>query len=163
VRRLAIGLAALCSAVVSCGSKGSVAVTTSLDSPQVAILQSSALAASLGGGFSLYLELGAYAPSGTNVTPQIFNLVKPTDQSSLLVLHATSSPPPPFHLEPAAKSTVAFTITDQMGSSMQVIAPSELTAICQAKTVQIAGSITDTASGNPTPVTSSPFDVTGCP
>ena len=46
---------------------------------------------------------------------------------------------------------------------MQVITPNELTAICQAKTVQIAGSITDTASGNPTPVTSSSFDVTGCP
>ena len=36
-----------------------------------------------------------------------------------------------------------------------IIADASSTAICEAKTVQIAGSITDTASGNPTPVTSS--------
>jgi hypothetical protein len=46
---------------------------------------------------------------------------------------------------------------------MQPITLGELGTICQVKTVQISGSFTDTASGNPTPVTSSSFDVTGCP
>jgi hypothetical protein len=155
----------LCLGLVSCGSKGSVAVSVAIDSPTVAVLQASALAASISGGFNLHLELGAYAPSGTDVTPREgnFSLVKASDQTSLLVLHLTSSPAPPFHLDPGGKSTIAFTISDQAGSAMQVITKDELTAICQAKTVQIAGSFTDTTSGNPTPVTSTSFDVTGCP
>jgi hypothetical protein len=151
--------------LVSCGSKGSVAVSVAVDSPTVAVLQASALAASISGGFNLRLELGAYAPSGTDVTPREgnFNLVKPSDQTPLLVLHLTSATAPPFHLDPGTKTTVVFTISDQAGSAMQVITKDELTAICQAKTVQIAGSFTDTTSGNPTPVTSTSFDVTGCP
>lgn len=155
----------LCSALVACGSKGAVAVTASIESPAVAVGAASALAASLSGGFSLFLELGAYAPSGTDVTPSEgnFSLVKPGDQSSLLLLHLTSSTPRPFHLEPGAKSNIPFTIADQPGSSMQVVTTDELSSICQTKTVQIAGSITDTASGNPTPVASPSFDVTGCP
>jgi len=155
VRRLAVGLAALCSAVVSCGSKGSVAVSTFVDSPQIAILPGSALQSSLSGTFNLRLELGAYAPSGTDVSPQIFSLVNATDQSTLLVLEVNSSPLPPFHLDPGAKRSVAFTIEHQAGSSMQPISPTQFADICRVKTVQIAGSITDTASGNPTPVTSS--------
>jgi hypothetical protein len=165
IRPAIVGALVLSSVLVSCGSKGSVAVSVAIDAPTVAVLQASALAASISGGFDLHLELGAYAPSGTDVSPREgnFNLVKPADQTSLLVLHLTSSAPPPFHLDPGAKSTVAFTIADQAGSAMQVITKDELTAICQAKTVQIAGSFTDSTSGNPTPVTSTPFDVTGCP
>ena len=155
----------LLSLLVSCGSKGSVAVSVAIDSPVVAVLGASSLSASLSGGFNLRLELGAYAPSGTDINPSQgnFSLVKPSDQSSLLVLQLTSNSPPPFHLEPGAKSTVSFTIADQPGSAMQVITKNELGTICLAKTVQITGSFTDTASGNPTPITSSSFDVTGCP
>ena len=157
----------LSSALVSCGSKGSVAVSVAIDAPVVAVIQSSTptLGGAISGGFNLQLELGAYAPSGTDINPSQgnFSLVKPSNQSSLLLLHLTSNTPPPFHLEPGAKSTASFTITDQPGSAMQGVTNGELTAICQTKTVQITGSFTDTASGNPTPVTSSSFDVTGCP
>jgi hypothetical protein len=165
IRPAIVGTLALSTALVSCGSKGSVAVSVAIDSPTVAVLQASALAATLSGGFNLHLELGAYAPSGTDVTPREgnFSLVKPSDQTTLLVLRLSSSPAPPFHLERGAKSTVVFTITDQPGSSMQMVTKDELTSICQVKTVQIAGSFTDSTSGNATPVTSSSFDVTGCP
>lgn len=158
-------LLALSSALVACGSKGSLAVSTGIDSPTAAVSGASALAASLSGGFTLYLELGAYAPSGTDVTPRQgnFSLVKPSDQASLLVLHLTSATPPPFHLEPADKARIAFTIDDQGTTPGQLVTVQEKDAICQSRTVQIAGSITDSASGNPTPVTSSNFDVTGCP
>jgi len=165
VKRLAVtALLLLPTVLVSCGSKGSVALTVSIDSPTIAVSAASPLAASLSGGFSLYLELGAYAPSGTDVTPQQgnFSLVKPSDQSSLLVLHVSSADAPPYHLEPGAKRTVVFTIDNQGTTPGQQISVQERDAICLAKTVQIVGSFTDSASGNPTPVTSSTFDVTGC-
>jgi hypothetical protein len=167
VKRLAVitaPLLALCSMLAACGSKGSVAVSAGIDSPTVAVTAASPLAANLSGGFTLYLELGAYAPSGTDVTPRQgnFSLVKPSDQASLLVLHLTSATAPPFHLEPAGKARIAFTIDDQGTTPGQQVTVQEKDAICQSRTVQIAGSVSDSASGNPTPVTSSSFDVTGC-
>src|SRR5262249_40603999 len=142
IRPALVGTLVLSAALGSCGSKGSVAVSVAIDSPTVAVLQASALAATLSGGFNLPLQLGAHAPSGTDITPREgnFSLVKPSDQTTLLVLRLSSSNPPPFHLDPGAKSTVVFTITDQPGSSMQMVTKDELTAICQVKTVQIAGS-----------------------
>jgi len=123
-----------------------------------------ALQANLNGGFSLLLELGAYAPSGTDIPAGQgnFSLVKPSDQSSWVVLRLTSAPPPPYHLEPGTKQTIALTIDNQGTMPGQLIPVQMRDDICRAKTVQIAGSITDTASGNPTPVMSNTFDVTGC-
>src|SRR4029079_15723440 len=112
VRRRAVAASlVLLLGLVSCGSQGSVAVSASIESPTVAVLQASALAAALSGGFNLRLELGAYAPSGTDVSPAQgnFSLVKPSDQSPLLVLHLRSTTPPPYHLEPGANSTAVFT------------------------------------------------------
>jgi hypothetical protein len=166
VKHLAIKAAqlALSFPLVACGSKGSVALSTGIESPTAALSGASALAASLNGGFSLYLELGAYAPSGTDVSPRQgnFSLVKPSDQATLLVLRLTSAVPPPFHLEPGGKGLIAFTIDEQGTTPGQLVTVQEKDAICQSRTVQIAGSVTDSASGNPTPITSSTFDVTGC-
>jgi hypothetical protein len=88
--------------------------------------------------------------------------VKPTNQSTLVVLKFSSAPASPFHLEPGGKVDATLTIGEGSPPA-QNITQAESDAICAAKTVEITGTLTDTASGTPTPVTSPTFDVTGCP
>ena len=124
VKRLAIGLAALCSAVVSCGSKGSVAVSTYLGSPQVAIIQASALGSVAQRGLCASSRARCVRPErhrrhAPELQPGQGRPIRRRCSSSKM----TSSPLPPFHLDPGAKSDVAFTITHQAGGSMQLISP----------------------------------------
>jgi hypothetical protein len=160
---LCLLVAVLVSVGASCGSKGSVALTAAVENPSLAFTQTSPLGGSLTGNFSLHLELGPAAPTSTDVHLSGFQLVRPADQSALSPIKATASPAEPYHLEPGAKVDVQFTIADQPGTPTQFVAASNVTAICQARTVQIAASVTDSASGGSTPVTSPKFDVTGCP
>jgi len=150
-------------AALSCGSKGAVVVTAVISSASAQIEQPSSLASLLVGGFTLHVELGQVAPSSTDVSPEGFSLVRPSDQQTLVVLHFTTAPDKPYHLEPGASAEIAATIADQLGTSGQQLTTDEATAICTARTVQIAGSVSDTATGKPTPLSSSSFDVTGCP
>jgi hypothetical protein len=45
----------------------------------------------------------------------------------------------------------------------QLLLPADQMVICQAGSVQIVGTLTDSATGKPTPVSSASFAVTGCP
>ena len=145
-----------------CGSKGAVTIVGDLVQPSAAV-GISLIQRTLSGGAKLHVELGQYAPSGTDVTIQgALSLVKPSDQSTLVVLKMSATPMPPYHLDPGGKSDAMLTIGE--GSPpVQNITQAESDAICAAKTLEITGTLTDTASGNPTPVTSPMFDVTGCP
>src|SRR5262249_46003166 len=121
------------------------------------------LAHILRGTFTLHADLGQVAPSGTDVSIQgAMSFVNPSDQSSLIVLKLEAMPPPPYHLEPGAHVDATLTITDGT-SGGQLLQAAEFTGICQVGTVQITGTLSDTASGKQTPVSSSSFAVTGCP
>src|SRR5687768_10969651 len=73
---------------VACGSKGSVAVTATIASPDIAVDASSALAARLTGSFVLHLELGQHAASATDVSVGQGNLTlrDAASQASLVLL-----------------------------------------------------------------------------
>jgi hypothetical protein len=162
-------LLALCLGPLSCGSKGAVAVTASIDGPGIAVEQSSALAAKLNGAFMMYLELGSHAPSGTDVTIGSFSLVNHANQATLVQLKFTTGevtpkpiPGPPYHLEPGGKTLVGFTVSEAPPNAGQVITKTEETALCGAGSmVEITGTIAD-GTGN-IPVSSAPFAVGGCP
>jgi hypothetical protein len=142
----------------ACGSKGAVAITASIEQPRANVV-ASALARTLEGEFKLHLELGSYAPEGTDVSVQQVSLVKATDQTTLVTLKVTATPPPPYHLEPGSALDSGFVIAD---SPLQLITAEQYTAICGARTVQIFASLSDTATRKSTPVSSTTFDVTGC-
>lgn len=149
-----------------CGSKGAVALvanihqpSASLDSPQFS------LAWLLRGGFTLQVALGEFAPTATDVSLSgPMTLVRPNDQASLVVLKLRAVPPPPFHLAPGANIDATLTIADDLvGIPAQTLTQAEHDSLCQTRIVQIAGSLTDTASGAPTPVSSESFEVLPCP
>jgi len=149
--------------VTGCGSKGAVAIVAAVENAHASIDSTSPLASLLKGGFTLHAELGQVAPSGTDVSIQAaMTLVKPSDQTSLAVLKLSAMPAPPYHLEPGAKVDATFTITDGTMDG-QLLLPADLSAICQAGSVQIVGTLADSASGKPTPVSSASFAVSGCP
>lgn len=150
-------------AAAGCGSKGAVAVTAGVEGPALSV-SASLLARVLSGGFTLHLELGQVAPTSTEVSLQKAGLVRVSDQSSLVAaLLMTAAPPPPYHLDPGAKLDAMLTVSDGSNLGGQLISQPEFDAICLARTVQIAATVSDSASGKPTPVGSPTFDVTGCP
>jgi hypothetical protein len=117
----------------------------------------------LHGGMTLHAELGQYAPSGTDVSIQgAMSLVRASDQTSLAVLKLAAMPAPPYHLEPGAHVDATLTVSDGTMDG-QLIQAADETAICQAGMVQFTGTLADTVSGKPTPVSSASFTVTGCP
>jgi hypothetical protein len=147
----------------ACGSKGAIAVTADLENAHASVDNTSPLARVLKGGMTLHAELGQVAPSGTDVSIQgAMSLVKPSDQSTLAVLKLSASPAPPYHLEPGAHVDATLTITEGTTDG-QLLTQPEFDSICQAGMVEITGTLADTASGKPTPVSSATFAVTGCP
>jgi hypothetical protein len=163
--RLSGGVISVCCGLfASCGSKGAVDVTASATNLTVAIDRASPLAARLQGGFDLQLELGQYAPEGTNIDRHgSFQLVRPADQSGLTVLNVYASAPFPYHLEPGDKATIHFTIGDNEGTPGQTVPQDVQAALCQAGSVALAGQITDTAAARSTPLGGSATAVAGCP
>jgi hypothetical protein len=150
--------------VLSCGSKGAVAVTASVTNLTVSLNRASPLAAELDGGFDLHLDLGQYAPQGTDVALMgNFQLVRPADQSAVVLLATYASAAFPYHLEPGASADVHFTIGDRAGAAGQTIATDASTSLCQAGSVALSGSITDSASGQHTPLAGAATSVAGCP
>ena len=140
-------------------------LSASLENPSVSVGAPSALATSISGGFKLDVELGPVAPSATDVslTHSNFSLVKATDQSTLVLLKLSPpNPPPPYHLTPGASVQIEVSLGESATSPM-LVSREVATSICTAKTVQIAGSVTDDSNGSTTPVASAPFEVTGCP
>jgi hypothetical protein len=150
--------AGLCLLSLSCGSKGAVAVTAAIQSPEMAVSASSGLAAELLGTFTLHLALGQVAPAGTDVSiaQGNFSVVNAANQATLVVLKLTASPVGPYHLDPGGNVAVAFTVSDKLGIPGQLVTKDEQTALCGSRTaVQIAGSIMD--GNGTTPVASDTF------
>jgi hypothetical protein len=149
-------------AAFSCGSKGAVSVTALIQNPVMVVGAPSALAAQLNGSFSLHLDLGQVAPSGTDITIEQgnFSLVNPANQSTLLLLKFTTAPVAPYHhLEPGGQLDIAFTVADNVGTPGQLLTRDAAAGICAARAaVQIAGSFSDSVNGS-TAVNSAIFTV----
>jgi hypothetical protein len=145
-----------------CGSKGAVSLVAGIDQPMIEVGAGGPLASSLKGTFMLHVELGQVAPSGTDVSIGALSLVPSGQSASPVALKFVSMPVPPYHLEPGGKVDAMLTIADNPGSSSQTLTPSDRMAICSGGTLQITGTLSDTVSGQPTPVSSSTFTVM-CP
>jgi hypothetical protein len=148
-----------------CGSKGAVAIVAVFENPHASVEDAPPLAHVLKGGFTLHADLGQVAPSGTDVSIQgAINLVKPADQTTLLAaLKLVAMPSQPYHLEPGGHVDATLNISENGTTDGQLVQTADFTAICQAGSVEFAGTLADTVSGKPTPVSSAPFTVTGCP
>jgi hypothetical protein len=132
--------------MLSCGSPGAVAITASIVNPDFAVDASSALAARLTGSFRLHLELGQHASSGTDISIGQGNLTlrDAASQASLVLLKFTTTPAPPYHVEPGGKLEIAFTLADKPETPGQLLTKDEESAVCSARAAaQIAGSISD--------------------
>ena len=160
--RLALLAAPLLLAAVGCGSKGAVAIVASIEMPHASV-ENSALIRLLKGDFTLHIELGQYAPTSTDVSVLSMALVRAGDQATLVVPKLASTPPPPYHLEPGAHVDAAIIVSESNGTPGQSIVQTDYDAICLTPTVQVTGTLSDTASGSPTQVSSMTFGVTGCP
>jgi len=146
----------------ACGSKGAVSVVAIIQSPTASV-SNALLLRTLNGGFTLHADLGQVAPSSTDVSVEgTMSLVRPDDQSTLVVLRLAPVPNPPYHLEPGGHFDATMTIGDP-GKPGQAITQTEFDAICAARMVQIAGTITDSATSKPTPLASMTFEIAGCP
>jgi hypothetical protein len=150
-------------AATGCGSKGAVAILASIEHPGASVENPSAIAWVLKGNFSLHVELGQVAPTSTDVSISSLALVRAADQAPLVVPGLVSTPPPPYHLEPGAHVDAAIIVSEKNGTPGQSIVQLAYDDICRSPTVLITGSLSDTASDTPTPVSSATFVVTGCP
>jgi len=161
-RRPALLFAPLLVAAMGCGSKGAVAIVASLEMPHAKVDNPSSIAWVLTGDFTLHVELGQVAPTSTDVSISSLALVRASDQAMLVVPKVTSMLAPPYHLEPGGHVDAAIVVSEKSGTPGQSIEKTAYDAICLSPTVQITGTLADTASGSPTPVSSPTFGVTGC-
>jgi hypothetical protein len=148
---------------LSCGSKGAVAVTASVHSPDLAVDAASALAARLTGSFHLRLDLGQYASTGTDISLEHgnFSLLDAASQATLVLLKFTTAPPAPYHLDPGGTLDITFTIADKPDAAGQLLTADEQSTVCAARAaVQIGGAISD--SSGSIPVNSATFAIR-CP
>lgn len=155
--------------LVSCGSKGAVAVTATIEEPQIFFGQSSGLAAQLNGGFRVDVALGSHAPSGTDIKMGNFQLVN-ASQAPLQVLKFTARrvseihtvEDPPMHVEPGQSIKIHCTLADSPTASGQLVTKEEQAALCGAgSSVQLTGAIADNSGA--IPVSSASFAVQMCP
>lgn len=162
---LAAGLSLGC--VPACASKDAVSISGSIAEPRVVVVQGS-LVTTIEGGFDVFLELGARASGGTDVTFSEFSLVRASDGTPVLAkekLSVVSSATGPVHLSPGDKSTVQFEIGDvRNGATVPAeIDQGDHATVCGAGELRITGTMLDTSSGaGSTPLSSAPFLPSGC-
>jgi hypothetical protein len=143
----ALGLGVLSLTVACSASKSDIALTGRVDSPTLAV-QSSSVGADATGGFSLAMELGAYASGDTLVSLGTFSIQR--DDQELLTPLSLAGATFPVSLGVGKKVMLPLTFDASTD-------PATATTICQGP-VLIAGTLMDTLSNNhPTPVTSGEF------
>lgn len=143
-RARGIGATVVALALASCGSKGAVSVTATLQNPSMYVDTANNLAARLNGSFTLYASLGPSAPEGTDVSfgSGNFTLVDAATQTPITVLKFMAMPEGPYRLEPGKSFEVTFTINDK--GPGQLLSKEEQALLCKSTTTPaISGSITD--------------------
>jgi hypothetical protein len=147
---LAVGLTS------ACGSKGSVALSASIQKPSLAVEQLT-LGTRLSGGFDLVLEVGPEAPEGSTVSVDKFGLMR-ADGSSLTSLAAR----PVQHVFPLRVDKGKLVSVPFVLEESELVASDVRLAVC-AEPVHIVGAVSDTLSGgSTTPVKSAAVSASGC-
>ena len=155
-------------ALSSCASKDAVSVSGGIGNVEMTIAQGS-LVTTVEGKFDVYLELGARASEGTDVTFSDFSLVRASDGTAVLAKERLSVVAPstaPVHLAPGDNTTIQFRIGDLRSDGTTV--PSEIDQgdydkVCGAGQVIIVGTMHDSAHGaTSTPLSSPAFTPSGC-
>jgi len=135
-----------------------VKLVASVTDVTLSVAQSS-LVTSLTGSFSLHVDRGYLTQGDTTIQdPPTFQLVTAENRSELVVLDALAQGMPyPVKLSPGAHFVASYVLNDQ-----QSLPSDGITRIC-AGNVEIAGTLRDTASGEPTAFDSAPVKASGCP
>jgi hypothetical protein len=150
--------AALCLLSAACGSKGSIALSASIQKPRVAV-ESATLGTRLTGGFELTLEVGPEASESSTVSLESFALVSAQDQATLVapLPAAPEGASFPLVVGKGELKTIRFVIAGD-----DPISDTQRGAIC-AGPVRISGAVSDTLSGGrTTPLTSAAVTAEGC-
>jgi hypothetical protein len=143
--------------VGGCGSKGAVALTTSIESANVE-LQALALGTRLGGGFDLLMDLGPEAESDTQVTLEAFALVRGAETLVSPLEALPEGAEFPLTVPKGGRRQVHFAI----GSDTRLVDPATAAGIC-AGALQIAGALRDSLNdGKLTPLKSRELTPSGC-
>jgi hypothetical protein len=135
-----------------------VKLTASVTDVGLTVAQSS-LVTTLGGSFVLHVDLGDLAQGDTTIQdPPTFQLVTAQNRSELVVLDALVQDSSfPLKVSPGNKLALSYKLNDQ-----QSLPSDGITSICVGD-VQIAGTLRDTASGEPTAFESPAVKASGCP
>ena len=139
-----------------CGSKDAVTLGAKVRNVQISVEQKT-LGTQLGGGFELFLEVGAEASGGSTVTLETFGLVRGGDTLDSPLQATPQGVTFPLTVGKGQSKTVSFVI-----DSASLLDPATKDAIC-AGPVRVSGSIKDTLSGGErTPLSSSDVTPSGC-
>jgi hypothetical protein len=153
------GAAALLTSLGCINTDPSIFVDVQVSSPSFAV-QPVALGATVTGGFTMSLHLGARAAGSSEVNVQGFELVS-EDESAILVPSlplAAEGATFPVVIEPDTDVVIDL-VVDYGGDT---ITAAEQQTLCDAGTVRYRGSITDSLRGTTVPVLSEPVAVLGC-
>ncbi len=156
--------------LLGCSAEGAVSLTGSIGNVNVAVAEQG-FVTQLAGGFDVYLELGERASGASDVSFTTFSLVSVDSGMPVLSkehLSVVGSKATPLRIQPGANTTIHFDIGDQAQPGAAITAmelpKDDFAAICGAGSLQIVGTLQDSADGQrPSSLSSVAFSPTGCP
>ncbi len=153
----ALGLL-LALALTACGSKDNVSLSASVGNPNLTVADK-ALGTELGGGFTLFLEVGAQAEQAATVDLEAFSVVRVSDSASVVpTLQAVPTGVTfPLKVNAGESRNIPFTI-----DTSKLLPASAQADLC-ASPVKIVGAVKHDLNGGETkPVESPPVTPSGC-
>lgn len=169
MRRALLPLTLLCTALLGCSAQGAVSLTGSIGDINLQV-EEQVLVTNLSGTFGIYLELGERASEASDVSFSAFSLLRVDTGAPVLAkehLSVVSAKTLPVRIQPGNKTTIQFQIGDQSAAGGPVtpmeLAKDDFASICGAGSLQIVGTMQDSANGErPSRLSSVPFVPTGC-
>lgn len=156
--------------LLGCSAEGAVSLTGSIGNVSVAVSEQG-FVANLEGGFDVYLELGERASGASDVSFSTFSLVRADTGAAVLAkehLSVVGSKATPLRIQPGGSTTIHFDIGDQAQPGAPITAmelpKDDFAALCGAGSLQIIGTLQDSADGQrPSTLSSVAFSPNGCP
>lgn len=169
MRRALLALVLASTALFGCSADGAVSLTGSIGDVSL-VVEEQALVTNLSGSFGIYLELGERASGASEVSFSAFSLLRVDTGAPVLAkehLSVVSAKTLPVTIQPGNNTTIQFQIGDQAAAGGPVtpmeLVKDDFAALCNAGSLQIVGTMQDSANGErPSQLSSVPFVPTGC-
>ncbi|HMR07296.1 MAG TPA: hypothetical protein PKA88_16045 [Polyangiaceae bacterium] len=148
-------IVALTLALSSCGSKESISLSAFVQNVQLQA-EPKTLGTQLTGSFELFLELGAEASGGTQVSLETFALVRGAETLVAPLQALPEGVTFPLSLGKGKKQIVKFNLDDS------AVLDAALKASLCSGPVRVRGAVSDTLGGGRTPLESIDVTIGGC-